>query len=334
MTNPQRTGTDLVQATTPFCNESRAQSWWAVGSTLSLLIAVPILTMFAPWWQLQLLGSLLAGLLFVRLFVIYHDYIHGAILRNSTLARFIFYPFGVLALTPPKIWKYSHNFHHTHNMKIETSGVGSFPIFTPEMWRDASFWERAVYRITRHPVIIGLGYPFVFLYGFCIDSFVVEPKKNWDAGLAIILHAAIITLTTIYLGFNVLLFCWLLPFTFAAAAGSYVFYAQHNFEGVYIQSSEEWTHSRAALESSSFMKLGPVMNWFTANIGYHHIHHLNPMIPFYRLPDAMRSIPELQSPTVTSLHPREILRCFRLKLWDSERRRMVSFKDAATLHPA
>ena len=94
------------------------------------------------------------------------------------------------------------------------------------------------------------------------------------------------------------------------------------------------THTRASLESSSFIKFGPVMNWFTANIGYHHIHHLNPMIPFYRLPDAMKAIPELQNPIVTTLSPRDVLRCFRLKLWDPESNRMISFRDARRMSDA
>lgn len=329
MTNPNRSGPDLVRATRVFSTESRSRSWWAVGSTLTLLGGLLVLTAYLPWWPLQLLGSILAGLVFVRMFVIYHDYIHGAILKRSRAAQAIFYPFGTLAMTPPRIWKFSHNFHHAHNMQIETSGVGSFPLFTVEMWREASFIQRLKYRITRSPLAVTLGYMTVFVYELCIDSFVVDPRKNWDAGLALVLHATIITLLWVFAGFNVLLFSCLLPFLIAAALGSYLFYSQHNFEGVYIQSSEEWSHSRASLESSSFMRFGPVMNWFTANIGYHHIHHLNPMIPFYRLPDAMKGVPELQNPVETSLRPRDILRCFRLKLWDPETSRMVSFKDAA-----
>ncbi len=146
---------------------------------------------------------------------------------------------------------------------------------------------------------------------------------------SLIIAAGLFAALWIFAGPNVLLFSFVLPFAVAAALGAYLFYAQHNFEGVYIQSAEEWSHTRASLESSSFMKFGPLMNWFTANIGYHHVHHLNPMIPFYRLPEAMEQVPELQNPVVTTLHPRDVIRSFQLKLWDPETNRMVSFKQAA-----
>jgi acyl-lipid omega-6 desaturase (Delta-12 desaturase) len=329
VTNTHRTGSDLVRATRSFSQESRARSWWAVGSTLTLLVALMVSTAFVPWWPLQIVGSVVSGLVFVRMFVIYHDYIHGAILKRSRLARAVMYTYGTLAMTPPRIWKYSHNFHHAHNMQIETSGVGSFPLYTVEMWNNAGFWRRFGYRITRHPIAVAFGYATVFVYELCIDSFIASPRKNWEAGLAIVIHAALIAAIWTFFGANVLLFSFIFPFAVAAALGAYLFYAQHNFEGIYIQSTEEWNHSRAALESSSFMKFGPVMNWFTANIGFHHIHHLNPMIPFYRLPETMESMPELQNPIVTRLRPREVLSCFRLKLWDPDRGRMVAFRDAA-----
>ena len=329
MINPQRTGPDLVRATRTFSRESRAHSWWAVGSTLAIIVVLLALTAIAPWWPVQLVGSVFCALMFVRMFVIYHDYLHGAILKGSPTARVIMHVFGTLALTPPRVWKHSHNFHHRHNMQIETSSVGSFPVYTVEMWRQSSFWSRVGYRLTRHPLAILLGYVTVFVYEMCIGSFLADPRKNWDAGLALLLHGVIITLLWIFAGPTVLLFTVFLPYTLAATFGVYLFYSQHNFEGVYIQPTEEWTHARASLKSSSFMKFGPIMNWFTANIGYHHIHHLNPMIPFYRLPEAMKHTPELQNPIVTTLRPSSVLKCLRLKLWDPDNRRMVSFKAAA-----
>lgn len=111
----------------------------------------------------------------------------------------------------------------------------------------------------------------------------------------------------------------------ACALGGYLFYAQHNFEGMIVQPRHEWSYGRAALESSSYMELNPVLEWFTGNIGYHHVHHLNPRIPFYNLPKTMAAIPALQNPGKTSLAPSEIARCFSLKLWDPERNQMVGY---------
>lgn len=117
---------------------------------------------------------------------------------------------------------------------------------------------------------------------------------------------------------------FLFPIIIAHAFGSYLFYAQHNFPGVTFENKDGWTYIKAALNSSSYMKMSPIMHWFTANIGYHHIHHVNAKIPFYRLPEAYEKVPELQNAKETSLMPMEIVRCFRLKVWDVERREMVS----------
>jgi omega-6 fatty acid desaturase (delta-12 desaturase) len=132
-------------------------------------------------------------------------------------------------------------------------------------------------------------------------------------------------------GFDTAFFVVILPMTIATILGSYLFFAQHSFKRMYVSSAEAWSFYRAALESSAFMRLNRLMQWFTGNIGYHHIHHLNVRIPFYRLPEAMAAIPELQSPITTSLAPRDIMDCFRASLWDEGRQRMVSYRDADRL---
>ena len=108
---------------------------------------------------------------------------------------------------------------------------------------------------------------------------------------------------------------------------SYLFYAQHNFPGVVFRKNQDWNYADAALLSSSYMKMNPIMQWFTANIGFHHIHHLNAKIPFYRLPDVMKAIPELQNAKTTSLRLSDIKECLKLKVWDPELNKMVSFME-------
>ena len=105
----------------------------------------------------------------------------------------------------------------------------------------------------------------------------------------------------------------------------------YSFTYMHVISPEAWTHFRAALESSSYMRLNKLMQWFTGNIGYHHIHHLNVRIPFYRLPEAMAAIHELQSPITTTMAPRDIIDCFRSCLWDEDSQRMVSYREAGKL---
>jgi omega-6 fatty acid desaturase (delta-12 desaturase) len=117
------------------------------------------------------------------------------------------------------------------------------------------------------------------------------------------------------------------PHFIASAIGSYLFYAQHNFPGVSFSDKAGWTYEKAALESSSFLKTGPLMAWFTANIGYHHVHHLNARVPFYRLPEVVKNIPELEAAKITSLRPMDIIRCLRLKVWDMKSQTMVGLRD-------
>jgi omega-6 fatty acid desaturase (delta-12 desaturase) len=196
---------------------------------------------------------------------------------------------------------------------------------TTEMWAKLKPSERFMYKIVRHPLTITFGYFTIFMYGMCASSFLRNPRKNWDSLVALILNAGLTVGLVWLFGFELFFFVYFLPLFVACAAGAYLFYAQHNFPEIYVQPRDKWEYSRAALESSSYMETGPILGWLTGNIGYHHVHHLNPGIPFYRLPEAMASIPELQAPHKTSLRPRDIVDCFRQKLWDVEAERMVGY---------
>jgi omega-6 fatty acid desaturase (delta-12 desaturase) len=184
-----------------------------------------------------------------------------------------------------------------------------------------------MYRLSRHPLTILFGYFTIFVYGFLISSFLRNPKKNWGSLTTLLGHLAAVALIATLGSWSAVLFGYFLPLFVALAAGGYLFYAQHNFPDMHIEPRETWSYTGAALESSSYMEFGPVMAWFTGNIGYHHVHHLNPTIPFYRLPEAMAGIPELRNPHTTHLTPRGIAECFRLKLWDSRAGHMVGYPD-------
>ena len=324
----RRTDKELIRASNAFAQENRLLSWWHMWSTL-LLIAIGawLAAQPGPSWQRTFLG-VLCGLLTVRGFIIYHDYMHGAILRNSSVARLVLDAFGLLVLTPPKVWAQTHNYHHAHTAKIVGSHVGSFIMMTTEMWAQATPQQRLMYRIRRAPMTIALGYLTVFLYGFCMAAFMRNPQKNKDSAMSIGVHLALLLGIGYAWGGATLFYAFLLPNFVSHALGAYLFYAQHNFPEAHIQPREEWTFVRASLESSSYMRLGPVMRFFTGNIGYHHVHHLNHRIPFYRLPEAMAAIPELQEPRgVTSLAPSDIVACLRLKLWDPQQQRLVPYPD-------
>ena len=329
--NGIRIGRELIKATAPFAKEDIASSWWHVGSTFSLLLVTLTAAGIAPWWPLRLLLSVLGALIMVRAFITYHDYMHGSILRGSPVAWLLFRVYAAFALTPPRSWKESHNYHHGHVGRISHASVGAFPVITTKMWRDASVAERASYRLQRHPLVVLSGYITIFAINICLLPLLRNPLKYWDSALVLLAHGTLISLLWIIGGFDLAFFSVLLPMTIASALGSYLFFAQHSFKRMQIISPESWTFYRAALESSSYMRLNKLMQWFTGNIGFHHIHHLNVRIPFYRLPEAMAAIPELQSPITTSLAPRDIVECFKACLWDEERQRMVSYREARNL---
>jgi omega-6 fatty acid desaturase (delta-12 desaturase) len=324
-----RTGRRLFQATMPFAVECISTSWWLVGSTFVMLGLSLVGAAIAPAWPLRLLFSIVSALLMVRAFITYHDYMHNAILSHSRLAWLLFRIYSAFALTPPRSWKKSHNYHHGHVGKIAAASVGAFPIMTTEMWRDAPLASRISYRVERHPLTILAGYLTIFFFGVTLLPLLKNPARHWDSLLVLLGHGTLIAALWILGGFDVAFFVILLPMTIASTIGSYLFFAQHSFEDMHVLPEEAWTFHRAAMESSSYMKLNKLMRWFTGNIGYHHIHHLNVRIPFYRLPKAMEAIPELQSPVTTTLSAHDIRACFRCCLWDEGLQRMVSYREAA-----
>jgi omega-6 fatty acid desaturase (delta-12 desaturase) len=304
------------------------ESWWHVLSTAGLIFAALAGTHWNFNLPAKVFCSVLSGLLLLRFFVIYHDQQHHAILARSRAAQIWMRLFGIFALSPSRIWRSSHNHHHNHNSKLRGSHIGSFPIMTRTQYLRSPAGVRRKYLFARHPLTILFGYVFVFIGGMCLGPFLTNPKRNYDGLVAVCLHLAIGVALVHYWGWLALLLTQTIPHFLLYAIGTYLFYAQHNFPGVSFNDKAGWTYDKAAIESSSFMKTSRLMAWFTANIGYHHIHHLNARIPFYRLPQVAREIPELSTPRSTSLHPLEILRCLRLKVWDVELQRMVGLDRA------
>lgn len=324
-------GKDLILATKKYAKENRAQSWAYTLSTLILLIAALLGTLLVHPVLLKVLCSITAGLLTVRFFVIYHDYQHHTILTKSKLANAIMVIFGIYILAPESIWKRSHDYHHAHNSKLYTASIGSFPIVTKDKYLSLSKKERFSYLLIRHPLTIALGYFSMFMLGMCVKSFLSCPKRHVDSLIALIVHFTASVLVFWLLGWQAWLLCVFVPFFIAHGLGAYLFYAQHNFPTVSFRDKDGWTYETAALDSSSYMSMNPVMQWFTANIGYHHIHHLNSRIPFYRLPEVMDAFKELQHAKKTSLKIKDVIACFKLKVWDIEMQKMVGVPDVNTI---
>jgi acyl-lipid omega-6 desaturase (Delta-12 desaturase) len=323
-----REGQALLNATRAFVKEDRTKSWLLLLVTLLVCFTLIAIAAKAPWVPVRLLAGALAGLTTVRLFIFYHDFMHLAIFRKSRVAKAILYVYGILVLTPPNSWRDSHNYHHANTAKIVGSHVGSYMMVTTAMWEKMSARERFMYKAIRHPLTIALGYFTIFMLGMCASPFLRAPKKNWDSLVALLVNWGLTALLIVKFGVAFWAFTMFVPLLVATATGAYLFYAQHNFPEIQVQPRHAWSFTKAALDSSSYMKMGPIMHWFTGNIGYHHVHHLNPMIPFYLLPEAMDTIPELKNPPTTSLALTDVLRCFKLKLWDADSGKMVPYPNS------
>jgi omega-6 fatty acid desaturase (delta-12 desaturase) len=318
-----RSTRELVLVSRQFAREQRWRSWWCLWSTLILFIA--LLTLAAgDWsWPFRLACSGIAGLTLVRLFTIFHDHQHGTILRGSLVADLLMGVIGLICLSPPSVWKRSHNHHHKHNSRDFNPNIGSFPLMTVDDYARASFSRRLGYRLSRHPLTLAFGYFTIFAGKMCLVPLLRNPRRHFDGALALICHGAVASL--VFRDWDSFLLGWMLPFMLGMGFGSYLFFTQHNFPGVCLAPHGEWSYVNSALHSSSYFCTGRVMSWFTGNIGYHHVHHLNAKIPFYRLPEAMAALEELQSPATTSLALRDIAACLRLKLWDPAASRLVSW---------
>ena len=320
-------GKELIIATKQYAYEDRHKSWFYLISTFIIFLCSYSLVFIVDALLIKLFFSLISGLVTVRMFIIYHDFLHKTILQKSRLANAFFTLFGLYILAPRSIWKRSHDHHHKNNSKAFGASIGSYPIMTTHAYANASTLERFAYAAARHPLTIAFGYFTIFFWGMSLRPFLQNPVRRFDGLLAIVVHFALmIWLATISL--DIMLCGMLIPAFVASALGAYLFYAQHNYPAARLVPRSEWSHVDAALHSSSYTVMGPVMRWLTGDIGFHHVHHLNAKIPFYRLAEAMKAIKELQSPGKTSLHPRDVAACVRLKLWNPDEEKFVAFDHA------
>lgn len=327
LSEERRAGAALVRATKPFSEEDPARTWRLFATTMLVYGALQAIVFASPWWWLKLAAGLVAGLVIVRLFIFYHDYLHGAIFRDSKLGKFFMNLYGLLIMVPAPVWEQTHDYHHRNNAKMLGASIGSYPIVSVRMWETLSPSLQRWYRFARNPLTMLFGYFTLFIGGMCTASFLRDPKQHWQGPVAILVHFGVLGLVGTLAGWQNALFGVFVPQFVSAAAGAYLFYAQHNFPAAELRSREAWTYHHAALRASSMMDMSPLMHWFTGNIGYHHVHHLNHKIPFYLLPDAMAAIPELQDPGRTSWHPRDVAACLRLALWDPDRNRLISWDE-------
>ena len=265
----------------------------------------------------------------VRLFMIQHDCGHQSFFRSRRWNDMLGNVIGVLTLTPHGYWRRSHNIHHATCANLEKRGIGDINVLTVAEYRALSRWKRLAYRVYRNPLtLLGVGpiYLFVIKYRLPLDLLKRQPSA-WLSVLAT--NAAIAALFVglgLWLGFAEVLMVHAPIVVLSSAAGVFLFYVQHQFEDASWRREKDWDFHEASLNGSSYYDLPQPLRWLTANIGLHHIHHLAPRIPNYRLPECLRAFAELA--TLNRITLWQSLKCFRLALWDEESGRLIGFRGA------
>ncbi len=306
---------------------STGKSAWQLTNTLVPYAALWVLMYFglrvSSWLVVPL--AILAGAFIVRTFVIFHDCTHGSFFKSKRANEIVGFVTGVLAFTPYHHWRWEHSVHHSSAGDLDRRGMGDVWTLTVQEYLESSRWRRFAYRFSRNPFVLFLIAPLVlFLVLHRLPDKKASPRDRcWlHATNAAILLVAI-TLAWIY-GVKAYLVIQLIIITIASVSGVWLFYVQHQFEDVYWERRPDWDYARAALEGSSFYKLPKILQWFSANIGFHHIHHLSPRIPNYELERAHRS--EAMFQKVEPLTLRTSLKSLTFRLWDEAGRRLTGFR--------
>ena len=272
-----------------------------------------------------------AGFL-VRTFVVFHDCTHGSLLPSKRGNRIAGAVLGLLVLAPFSRWRHDHAVHHASSGDLGRRGVGDLPTLTVAEYRQRPWRARWAYRILRNPLVMfGFGPIVAMVIGPRIATRAQRPRLRRSVLATDLALAVAVTGLCLLVGWWEFLLVWGPSAWLAGAAGIWLFYVQHQFEDAYWQDSERWSYADAALHGSSYLRLPSVLQFFTANIGLHHIHHLSAKIPNYNLQRAHDENPLFHD--VPTLSLADGIRAVRLKLYDEERGRMVSF-DQASARPS
>ncbi len=316
---------DLEQYARP--DRARSVSSLAT-SVLPFLVLWALMFVAYPvsYWLVLLLAIPAAGFL-VRTYIMFHDCVHGSLLASRRGNAWLGTALGLLVFTPFARWRYEHLIHHATAGDLDRRFIGDVPMLTVAEYRAKPWYFRAGYRLYRMPVVMfGLG----SIYSTVLMQRVPTPtarrrmhRSVWSTNVAVVVMVAALCFA---FGWQAVLFVELPLVILAGGTGIWLFYVQHQYEGTYWERTDEWSYDDAALRGSSHLALPKVLQFFSGNIGFHHVHHLNPKIPNYNLPRAHEEQSMFRS--VPSLSFGDGLRAVRLKLWDEQARRLVTWEQA------
>jgi omega-6 fatty acid desaturase (delta-12 desaturase) len=298
-----------------------------------VIVVVGMYLLLPVSYLLVLLLAVPASGFLLRTYIVFHDCTHGSFLPSKRANTWVGIIVGLFVYSPFEAWKHEHAIHHATSGDLDRRGLGDVDTLTVEEYMTGSFAKRLGYRLIRNPVVmLGVG---------PLWALAIQPRFSQGSGrrrdrrsilytdLALVVLVGAIVWA---IGWRDYLLLQLPTMMLAGAAGVFLFYVQHQFEDVYWVRKDGWSYEDAALKGASYLKLSPVLRFFTGNIGLHHVHHLSARIPNYKLKQAHDENEFLQAAPTLSLW--DGVKTLRLKLWDEESQRLVTFADARALTAA
>jgi omega-6 fatty acid desaturase (delta-12 desaturase) len=322
----------LRKQVAPFEKSNTKASIWQLINTV-----VPFLILWILAYQclsisyfLTLGISVVAAGFMVRMFIIFHDCCHYSFFKNRTANKILGTITGVLTIFPFSRWQHEHSVHHATSSNLDKRGTGDLWMLTVEEYKAASMWKRLSYRMYRNPLVMfGLGPIYVFLLQNRFNRKGARLKERLNTYLTNVSILAVGGIISWMIGWQSFLLVEGPIFLIAGSLGIWLFYVQHTFEDSYFEEDADWEYVKAAVEGSSFYKLPKLLQWVTGNIGYHHVHHLSPRVPNYKLEEVHNNTLPLQNvPTITLTTSLESL---KFHLWDEKRKKFVGFRDIKVL---
>ncbi len=292
-----------------------------------MYLALPV-----SWWLVVPL-AVLAGALVVRLFIIFHDCGHGSFFKSTAANDIVGFITGILTFTPYYHWRWEHAIHHGSSGHLDRRGTGDVWTLTVQEYLEASRWKKFAYRLARNPIVLFIIAPlYLFVIQQRFPSFAASRRERHSVyAMDLAILGLAIGLSWIF-GLKEYVIIQLIILMTAGSAGVWMFYVQHQFEDVYWERGEDWSYTAAALQGSSFYKLPRILQWFTGNIGFHHIHHLSPRIPNYNLEKCHQADPLFRDVKPITLF--SSLKSSTLRLWDEKNKKLVGYSHLRKLRKA
>jgi omega-6 fatty acid desaturase (delta-12 desaturase) len=275
---------------------------------------------------LTLFLSVFAAGFMVRLFIIFHDCGHGSFFKSTKLSDVVGIILGILTFTPYYKWHRAHKIHHATVGNLDKRGTGDVWVLTVDEFNTIKRWKRRFYRVYRNPLIMFMiGSPLIFLGLNRLTNRHLNKKEKLNVYFTNFVLLLMLVLMHFTIGIKAYLMIQLPVIFIGSVMGVWLFYVQHQFEGVHWYRQDEWDYKTVALQGSSFYKLPKILQWFSGNIGFHHIHHLSPKIPNYKLAKCHK-----ENTLFSEISPITLwtsVKSLKLRLWNERSRKLISFRE-------